>query len=264
MKQRKELPDVNELVVATVKQVFDYGAYVTLDEYNGLTAFLPWSEITTKWVKDISEVLREGMKVVGKVIRVNKAKMQIDISTKRVYEDERKKKLIDYKRKQKVHKILELVAQKLGKSIDVAYEEVAWKLEDFYGDVYFAFERAAQEGAQVLAEAGVPEQWIEPILDEIKKRFEVKKVSVSGYLVLRSMSGDGVSRIRRVLESLVDSVAKSGMDSVEVRVYAVGAPRYRVEVTADDYKTAEKVLSQAVQSAESIAKKLGVQFEFKR
>lgn len=260
MKQRKQLPDVNELVVATVKEIFDYGAYVTLDEYGEIRAFLPWSEITTKWVKDIRDVLREGMKVVGKVIRVNKAKMQIDISTKRVYDNERRKKLLEYKQRQKAHKILEMVAQKLGKTVDEAYELVGWKLEDYYGDIYFALEKASQEGDKVLREAGVPEEWIPPLLEEIQKRFEPKKVSVTGYVILRSFDGDGVNKIREVLTSML----QQSSDSVEVKVYTVGAPRYRVDVIADNYKTAEKILGQIAKQAEATAKKLGVQFEFKR
>lgn len=260
MKQRKQLPDVNELVIATVREIFDYGAYVTLDEYNDIRAFLPWSEITTKWVKDIRDVLREGMKVVGKVIRVNKAKMQIDISTKRVYDDERKKKLLEYKQKQKAHKILEIVAQKLNKSIDEAYQQVGWKLEDTYGDIYFAMEKASQEGPQVLREAGVPEEWINAIMEEIQKRFETKKVTVTGYVILRSLDGNGVNKIREVLLSML----QQSSNSVEIRIYTVGAPRYRIDVSAEDYKTAEKILMQVVKQAEATARKLGVQFEFKR
>jgi translation initiation factor 2 subunit 1 len=260
MKQRKQLPDVNELVIATVREIFDYGAYVTLDEYNDIRAFLPWSEITTKWVKDIRDVLREGMKVVGKVIRVNKAKMQIDISTKRVYDDERKKKLLEYKQKQKAHKILEIVAQKLNKSIDEAYQQVGWKLEDTYGDIYFTMEKASQEGPQVLREAGVPEEWINALMEEIQKRFETKKVTVTGYVILRSLDGNGVNKIREVLLSML----QQSSNSVEIRIYTVGAPRYRIDVSAEDYKTAEKILMQVVKQAEAIARKLGVQFEFKR
>jgi translation initiation factor 2 subunit 1 len=51
---------------------------------------------------------------------------------------------------------------------------------------------------------------------------------------------------------------------VEIKIYTVGAPRYRIDVSAEDYKTAEKILMQVVKQAEATARKLGVQFEFKR
>ena len=84
--KRKPLPDVGEIVIATVKKVFEYGAYVTLDEYGGLEAYLPWSEVSSRWIRDIRDYLREGQKIAVKVIRVIRRKKQVDVSLKRVME----------------------------------------------------------------------------------------------------------------------------------------------------------------------------------
>jgi translation initiation factor 2 subunit alpha (aeIF-2a) len=81
---RYQLPKEGEILVATVKQVFDYGSYVTLDEYGGIQAFLPWSEISTRWVKNIRDVVKEGRKVIVKVIRVDRKKGTVDVSLKKV------------------------------------------------------------------------------------------------------------------------------------------------------------------------------------
>jgi len=80
---RKRLPRVGELVVATVRQVFDYGAYVTLDEYNDLEAYLPWSEVASRWVRNIRSVLRENQKIVVKVIRVNRKRAPLTSLSRR-------------------------------------------------------------------------------------------------------------------------------------------------------------------------------------
>ncbi|MEM1878142.1 MAG: S1 RNA-binding domain-containing protein, partial [Desulfurococcaceae archaeon] len=86
---RKELPDQGELTIATVKDIHEFGAYVTLDEYADLKAFLPWSEVSSKWIRDIREVIREGQKIVVKVIRVDKGKKEVDVSLKRVSDTEK-------------------------------------------------------------------------------------------------------------------------------------------------------------------------------
>ncbi|MEM5873700.1 MAG: S1 RNA-binding domain-containing protein, partial [Acidilobaceae archaeon] len=98
LKSRRPLPDVNELVVCTVTKVHDYGAYAELDEFAGVTAFIPWSEISSKAFRRVEEVLKEGQKVVGKVLRVYKDRMSVDVSLKRTLEGERRRKMLAYKR----------------------------------------------------------------------------------------------------------------------------------------------------------------------
>ena len=45
-----ELPEVGEIVVATITRIGDHGAYATLDEYNNIQGFLHASEIAHGWV----------------------------------------------------------------------------------------------------------------------------------------------------------------------------------------------------------------------
>ncbi|ABM81454.1 translation initiation factor IF-2 subunit alpha [Hyperthermus butylicus] len=261
--QRKELPDVGELVVATVKEVYDYGAYLTLDEYGGLEAYLPWSEVASRWVRSIHDVVKPGQKIVVKVIRVNKRKKQVDVSLKRVTDSERRRKMMEWKRAQKAERILELVAQKLGKSLEEAYEAVGKKLEDYYGELMAAFEEVVIRGEQALREAGVPEEWVQPLLEEIKRHVEVKRVKIAGVLTVRSLAGDGIERVKKVLLTVKDAIENSSPD-IKVKLYTVGAPRYRLELEAYDYKTLEKALAKALEEGEETAKSLGVEFSFTR
>ncbi len=261
--RRKELPDVGELVVATVKKVYDYGAYLTLDEYGGLEAYLPWSEVASRWVRSIHDVVKPGQKIVVKVIRVNRRRRQVDVSLKRVYENERRRKMMEWKRAQKAEKILEIAAQRLGRSLDDAYREAGWKLEEAYGDLMAAFEEAAIRGEEVLRKAGVPEEWIAPLLEEIRRHVEVKRVRISGILTARSYAGDGVERVRETLLEVKNTILATSKD-LSVKLYTVGAPRYRLDVESFDYKTIEKALEKAIEAGEKKARRLAVEFSFTR
>ncbi len=261
LKSRRPLPDIGELVVGTVAEVHEYGAYLTLDEYGGHKALLPWSEVASRSVRSIDEVVRPGQKVVVKVIRVYKGKGHVDVSLKRVMEGERRRKMMQYKRYVKASTLITTLARKIGKSVDEAYEEVIWRLEDTYGDPLAGLERAVLEGEKALKAAGVPEEWAKHLVELAKTHVEVKTVRVLGILTLKSTAGDGVERIKTVLESARKAAEKP---KVKLRLYTVGTPRYRVELEGHDYKTLEETLKSLIEEAENKARKLGVEMKFER
>jgi translation initiation factor 2 subunit 1 len=258
---RKEgLPSINELCIATVDKIFELGAYVKLDEYGGLEAYLPWNEVSSKWVKNIREVIKEGQKIVVKVIRVDRRKNQVDVSLKRVAEVERKRKIKEWKRVKRAWKILETVAKRLGAAPEEAYSGVWLKLERSCGDVLACLEGAATVGAEVLRKVGVPDKWVDALMEEIPKHVRVKQVRIAERLIMMTYEPDGVYRIKEILKALRE-VPKEG---VTVRIYSEGAPRYVVELVGKDYKVLETTLSELVSKAETLGKKLGVSISFER
>ncbi|RLG87607.1 MAG: translation initiation factor IF-2 subunit alpha [Thermoprotei archaeon] len=256
--RRRKIPEVGELVIGTVKKVFEYGAYVKLEEYEGLEAYLPWSEITTKWMRDIRDYVREGQRIVAKVIRVDKRKYppHIDISMKRVSSGEQRIKMMRWKREQKALRVLELLAEKLGKSAEELYEILGKKLERAYGELLAAFEEIAIRGPEVLRTMGIPNEWIDVIVEEIKRHVEVKKVKIKGIITLRTLKPNGVELIKKALTKGLEVKTAPG---TSVRMYSIGSPRYRVEITSTDYKTAEKVMKNIVNEILRIAKQLGIE-----
>ncbi len=258
--KRKPLPDVGELVVGTIKKVFEYGAYVTLDEYEGMEAYLPWSEVSSRWIRNIKDYLREGQKIVAKVIRINRRRKQIDISLKRVTEGERRRKMLEWKRAVKADKILELAAEKLGKTKEEAYREAGWKLEDYYGEIYAGLEEAVLRGIEALKEAGVPDEWAKVLKELADKHITIKKVKIKGVFTIQVLKPNGVEIIRDALKKAYEKLP----ENVSIRIYTIGAPRYVVEVTATDYKIAERVLSNIVKTVTKAIESHGGIVEFNR
>ena len=82
VRMRKEWPDEGDLVVATVHKVLNYGAFAKLEEYPGKEAFIHISEVSSGWVKNIRDYVRENQKIVAKVLRVNPRKGHVDVSLK--------------------------------------------------------------------------------------------------------------------------------------------------------------------------------------
>ena len=157
MAERKpEWPEVGDLVIATIETVTDYGAYAKLDEYEK-RGLLHVSEISSSWIRNIRDFVREGQKIVLKVLRVDLEKGHIDFSLRRVTKRERIEKVLSWKKERKAEALLRGVAEKVGLTNEELYEKAGKIIEEKY-DLYEGFEKAAIEGPEALTEIGVPEE----------------------------------------------------------------------------------------------------------
>lgn len=259
---RKELPDIGDLVIGTVYKILEHGAYVLLDEYGGLEAYAPINEVVQSWFHDIKDYLRLGQKTVFRVIRVDARRRLIDVSLRKVREEEKREKLAKWKRTLKGVKLLELVAKKLNMPLDKALQDFGWKLEDYYGDFLSIFENAAKHGAGDLRKLGLSDDVINAINEVAKERIEVESTEISGIIRIISIKPDGVRHVREVLLKAMDLARKEGVDGV--RIYTIGPPRYRIDIVGKDPKKLESVLKDIVNFITTEIKKRGGEASFTR
>ncbi|UCE80324.1 MAG: translation initiation factor IF-2 subunit alpha [Methanobacteriota archaeon] len=257
MLRRTDFPEVGELVVCSVQNVKNFGAFVTLDEYNGREGFIHVRDVATGWVKYIRDHVREGQKIVCRVLGVDSDKGHIDLSLKQVNDHQRREKVQEWKNEKKAHKLLEMAAAKLKMSLEQAYEEAGDKLIDEFGSLYSALEETAADPS-VLKDLGIDKKWMAEIYALANDSIQLPSVSIDGVLEISDPSPDGIDMIR-------DSLRKGITDAEEdVRVHYLGAPRYRITVTAEDYKTAEEELKAVVDKVTSSIERSGGSASFKR
>jgi len=235
MVRTSEFPEEGELVVCTVQNVKNFGAFVTLDEYGAKEGFIHIRDVATGWVKYIRDYVREGQKIVCKVLGVDSSKGHIDLSLKSVNEHQKREKIQQWKNENKAEKLMEIVAERLGRQPAQLYEEFGYNLMDTFGSLFGAFEQVAAHPAS-LEEEGFEGAWTEAFIEVAKENVTPSSVQIDGYLELTCPLPDGVDRIRDALTSgIVSSQEK-------VKIQYIGAPRYRVVVSAPDYKVAEEEL----------------------
>src|ERR671922_2564876 len=143
----RRLPEEGDVVIATVRQLTGHGAYVVLDEYNGMTGFLHISEIATGWIRNIERYVKPKQKAVLKVIRVDKTRAEVDLSLKQVSGEERKSKLIEVKKNEKATAYIEMVKVKANLS-DEQIDEIEDKILQKHDSVYDLFEVVAKKGTE--------------------------------------------------------------------------------------------------------------------
>ena len=257
--KKQEWPEVGDLVIATVLEVTDFGAYVKLDEYDK-RGLLHISEISSSWIRNVRDFIREGQKIVLKVLRVDTEKGHIDLSLRRVTKRERIEKIMSWKRERKAETLLRNVAEKVGLSFNDIYEKAGALMEKEYG-LYEGFEKAVREGAEFLTKMGVPEDIAKVIVEVGQERIHVPMVKVKGTIELRCMKPNGVKIIKEAFAN-AKKAEKSG--NTKLRFYVIAAPKYGVEVLAEDYKRAEDALQKVAQNVVSNVTKAGGLGTFRR
>lgn len=259
MVRTSEYPAGSELVVCTVKNVKNFGAFVTLDEFGDKEGFIHVRDVATGWVKYIRDHIREGQKVVCKVLGVDASRGHIDLSLKHVNEHQRREKIQEWKNEKKADKLLEIAGTALGKTMDQAVKEVGTKLLGEFGTLYAAFETAAADPA-ALKDLGLDKRWIAELTRVASDNIQEAKVQIDGILELTSTKPDGVVHIRKALMAAAQNEAAE----TNVLVQYVGAPRYRISVSAADYKTAEEILRRAVERAQQSIEQSQGTWKFER
>jgi translation initiation factor 2 subunit 1 len=253
VKKKHPYPSENDLVICTITKVFSQGAFASLDEYGGKEGFIHISEVASTWIKNIRDFVREGQKTVAKVLSVDPKKGHVDLSIRRVGEAQKKNKMMEWKRAQKAEKLLEIAAKDIGKSLDDAYEEVGFKLEDRYGEMYNGLEEIVIAGEEALEGLKIPEEWKKPIIKVAKENIVLPTVNITGYLDLRCYLPDGVERIKKALIA----TKKDDYGDSEIEIKYIKSPRFSINVTSPDYKSAEEALKKCAERAIMEIEKLG-------
>ncbi|MEM1655731.1 MAG: S1 RNA-binding domain-containing protein [Nitrososphaerota archaeon] len=247
----RSAPTVDELVIGLVKRVEKYGVYLDLLDYPGWEGFVHVSEISLKWIRNIRDYLKEGQRDVFRVLRIDPATRQADVSYRRVSQKEREDKMRFWKRKQRLLRILKLLSERSGRS-----EEELKRL---------IVEPALKRGLSLydvllesLEEEKLPE-WME--LDEglakllmeiIGQEIKIREVTVQGVLVMSVPRGDGVEVIRRAVSRGLEAARKE-----DVLITTIGSPRYLISVRAEDAESGRKVIEKVAEACLAVIREAG-------
>src|SRR3990167_9616471 len=87
--KKKGMPEVNEVVMCTVKKVLFHSVFVDIEDY-GLEGMIHISEVSPGRIRNIRDYVKEGKKIVCKVLKVDEVKGHIDLSLRRVNEAEKR------------------------------------------------------------------------------------------------------------------------------------------------------------------------------
>jgi len=212
------------------------------------------SEISPGRIRNIRDYVKEGKRIVCKVLKVNKEKHQIDLSIRRVNTMQRINKNSEYKQEQKAEKLLEYIGKQLNKDLKSMYEELGFQIIEKYGSLYEGFQRFVLDD-ELIEDLKLDKETKETFTKIIKDKIKPPEVEISGIFKITSEAPNGIEIIKEILTK-----AQKG----DIKITYISAPKYRITVKASDYKTAEGILKNIQEEIITGITKKGGQAEFIR
>lgn len=229
-----ELPREGSLAIAVVKKIMPYGAFCTLSEYGDIEAFMHISEVAPRWIKNIHEFLSEKKKLVVKVHRVDLGKRQVDVSLKRVNEDERKRKLENVKKETRAMKLIQVAVKNSKTKKD--FESFRKEIISEYGSLYPFLETVRDEGDAAFEGLDI-DKGLRKELEGLTVKYVKKPVTeITRVFSIACYEPDGVQVVKKVLE---------GADA-----HYLGAGRYMMKAETEDPKAGEKEMNKRIAAVE--------------
>jgi translation initiation factor 2 subunit 1 len=227
------LPQEGELVVCTVTKIHNHSVFVNLDFYKQ-SAMLHISEVSPGRIRNLREFVVEGKQIVCKVLSINTQKGHIDVSLRRVSENQKIQLISKIKQEQKAEKILESVAEDKKLDLKQYYAQVFGEISKSYEFLFEAFNDSVK-GEYVIPQ--VPER--EYLVELISQRIKPPQVELTGKFKIVTFANDGVNQLREVLTKA------QAVDTERLVITYNGGGNYNFRILADNFKAAEDVFKQA-------------------
>ncbi|MFX0014526.1 MAG: S1 RNA-binding domain-containing protein [Promethearchaeota archaeon] len=255
-------PRVGELVIGTCSKLTPHGAYFEIFDYEKLgseAGFVHISELSRTWVRNIRSHIREGQRAVAKILRVDAARGEIDMSIRRVSEPQRRSKLNEFKQENRARGIVAVACE----NVEVSANNVEESLLGKFGSIYEGLIKAREQGVNVLTEIGIAEVAAEEIYQLAQKELQPPTVRLTGLLKIICYEAQGVVLLKDFFKSFNKKSSNKYRGS-QIDVQIISPPDYRIVVESGDWRTAEGIWKDVQNEVQQFFGPYDAEYSFER
>ena len=147
--RKNKFPKQGDVVIGKISSITDDVVIMNLLEYGDISGLILSGELSKKKIKSISQLTKIGNVEVCQVLKVEETKGFIDLSLKRVSEEDKKLCKDNFSKAKLAYQIVSKACKMSNDSIKDVYETWAYNKEDEYGSL-FAFFAQAKANPQIL------------------------------------------------------------------------------------------------------------------
>ncbi|XP_039274130.1 eukaryotic translation initiation factor 2 subunit 1-like [Styela clava] len=266
---KDKFPEVEDVVMVNVRSIAEMGAYVKLLEYNNIEGMILLSELSRRRIRSINKLIRVGRDECVVVIRVDKEKGYIDLSKRRVSQEEAKKCENKYSKAKCVYSILRHTAELLGFQTDEDFEDLfdrtAWALDtkykrptEKYPASYDLFKRAIDE-PQVLDELQLSEEEKSVLMKNIRRRLTPQAMKIRSDVEVSCYTYEGVDAVKNALLKGIDC----STEEHKIKINLIAPPVYVLTTQSLDRQVGLNALQDCLNEIEKTIKESGGNFKVK-
>lgn len=239
----EQYPEIESLVMVTVRHIAEMGAYVSLLEYNNIEGMILLSELSRRRIRSINKLIRVGRHEVVMVLRVDKEKGYIDLSKRRVSQEDVAKLEERYNKAKGVHSVLRHIAERHKYYLEDLYKKVGWPLYKKYGHAYDAFKLALMDDTDDPFEGiDIPTELKEELKGYIRRRLAPQPIKIRADVEVSCFTYEGIEAIR---EALYAGMALSSEHS-QIKCKLIAPPIYVLTLTTLDKDLGIALLNRAM------------------
>ncbi|WCJ37646.1 eukaryotic translation initiation factor 2 alpha subunit [Euphorbia peplus] len=260
-------PEVDMAVMIQVKNIADMGAYVSLLEYNNIEGMILFSELSRRRIRSVSSLIKVGRIEPVMVLRVDKEKGYIDLSKRRVSEEDISGCEERYNKSKLVHSIMRHVAETLNINLEELYTYIGWPLYRKYGHAFEAFKAIVNDPDSVLnsltrevKEIGADGQEVtkvvpavseavkEAFVKNIRRRMTPQPLKIRADIEMKCFQFDGVLHIKDAMRK----AEAAGNKDCPVKIKLVAPPLYVLTTQTLDKEQGITILTKAIEACTEV------------
>lgn len=252
----QKYPEVEDVVMVNVRSIAEMGAYVHLLEYNNIEGMILLSELSRRRIRSINKLIRVGRSECVVVIRVDKEKGYIDLSKRRVSQEDIAKCEEKFAKAKAVNSILRHVAEVLqyetDEQLEELYEKSAWFFDDKYkkqASSFDAFKHAVNDPS-ILNECNLDEETKDVLLNNIKRRLTPQAVKIRADIEVACYGYDGIDAVKNALQCGINC----STEDMPIKINLIAPPLYVVTTTTMDRTEGLQALKVALEEIEGTIK----------
>ncbi|KAI7755360.1 hypothetical protein M8C21_004300 [Ambrosia artemisiifolia] len=253
-------PEVGTLVMIQVTEIGAVVSHVSLLEYNNIKGRIQLSD--RRRTRSVGSVIKVGSIEVAMVLRVDAERGYIDLSRKRLSEQDVQICVDRYSKSKVVHSIMRHVAVTKFVDLEDLYIHVGWPLYRKYGHAFEAFKVIVNDPDSVLKPLtqeltefapdgrrevtkvvpAISGDVIEALVRIIKIRMIPHPVKIRADIEMECVHYDGILHIKEAMRK----AEAAGTKDCPVKIRLVAPPSYVLDTQTLDKEQGIKVLSDAI------------------